>query len=739
MVLASATMAAGSSPAQELTKRLPDGVAGFVATSGGDALQGDFAQTALGRIWNDPGVRSFYGAIKEELLAKAKAQAKDPNATRTADMAMQYARLILSRPLVVGVLPVPGAKDVPICAFAIVDAGDRKAELAAALGKLEALAGPDGIADRTVGSFPMHGAQDTEPPLYWGWVENYLVLAWNDGQGVVPKYVAAPRATTFAPLDKVPAGADALVTYFDYRQLGNLLAASHALNGGEKQAEKIKAVFQATGLSDLKTLAARIGFAGTDVVARAVVETPVPPVGVFKVCQPVNPAWFGAVDPRAVTATAVNLDVTSLYDLVLDAVKTVSPDEGYLALRQAIVDFEFEAKLRLRDGLLASLAGPALFYTLPAGPLAEAPRGGVVVVAKLKDVSLFEKTMSALGTYVADRSKGALQVAAQTRDDGRTVHVWAIAPLAMMGAMPAWSMAKDHVVIGSTPELCDLGVRQLVSRGADGKSLLDAQGYRKVTAGLPENLMSLSYTDSRVQLQQFMAQLQQIWPLATMGAMQAGIKLPVMLPSLADIAKDLGPSCSYRYFGPDGLHVYYRGPGIEASQMTIVGGAVAAAIAMPALQKSREQARSAVSMSHLKQLGFALLKYADDHQGEWPADLEQVKPYLGDSPAQVLESPRKPKGFQGPSYVYVGGRPKDLDQRNVVVYENPAFSTDKINVLFADGHVEAMKPEAFRQALQATCERLGREMPEIRFKGEKGSPPPAPKAPAPGKSAREAV
>ena len=34
--------------------------------------------------------------------------------------------------------------------------------------------------------------------------------------------------------------------------------------------------------------------------------------------------------------------------------------------------------------------------------------------------------------------------------------------------------------------------------------------------------------------------------------MKEGVRLPVVLPSLADIVKAIGPSCSYRYFGPDG-------------------------------------------------------------------------------------------------------------------------------------------------------------------------------------------
>ena len=37
-----------------------------------------------------------------------------------------------------------------------------------------------------------------------------------------------------------------------------------------------------------------------------------------------------------------------------------------------------------------------------------------------------------------------------------------------------------------------------------------------------------------------------------------------------------------------------------------------------------------------------------------------------------------------------------MNPGNMVAYENPEFCTDSINVLFLDGHVEPMKPDAFR-------------------------------------------
>jgi len=731
--LARVGIAAGGSAVEDLTRRLPDNVIAFAATSGGDALKDDFGKTAPGRIWSDQNVQTFYRSVKTELLGLAKQKAQDPSVPQKVDAALGYAQLALSRPCVLGFSQVQVQKGPPFCVFAIVNGGSRKAELAAALATIEALAGEGQIVDTEVGSLKMRGPKEEKDlPIYWGWVEDYLVVALNDADGLVTKSLSSPKAAASAFLSKVPAGDDALVVYYDYPRLAPLINSLIPKDSREEGPAMLMAAAKSLGFTSLGTLVARIGFAGPDVVADALLEMPVPPVGVFAAYKPVDPSWLGAVDARAVAVGAVNLDVAGLYDLAMSTIKTISPDEGYPQVQNGIAAFESQAKVQIRGGLLNSLAGPAVFYSLPAGGMPEAPRGGFVAVAKLKDAQLFEKTMAALGDFAGAKSKGWLQISSQTRDDGRIVHVWTIAPLAMMSIMPTWSVAKDHVVIGSNKELCDLGVRQLVSRGPDTKSLLDTEGYKKVTAGLPGNLISLSYTDSRVQLDQTMLQMQQVWPMLTMAAMQAGVKLPVMLPSLTEISKDMGPSCSYRYLAPGGLRWHYRGPGIEVSQMTIAGAGIGAGVLMPAMTRAREQARRVSSMSNLKQIGLGLLMYADDHDDKLPSDLTAISSYLGNP--NVLDSPRKPKGFAGPSYIYIPSQATSMYPGNIVAYENPAFCLDGVNVLFLDSHVEFMKPEPFRQELAETCKKLGREMPEIKFKNESPQKPPAPvrETPKPG-------
>jgi prepilin-type processing-associated H-X9-DG protein len=145
----------------------------------------------------------------------------------------------------------------------------------------------------------------------------------------------------------------------------------------------------------------------------------------------------------------------------------------------------------------------------------------------------------------------------------------------------------------------------------------------------------------------------------------------------------------------------------------VAGAGVGLGIMMPALVRVQQQAKKTHSMANLKNLGLAMHMYEID-RGMLPDRLEKLKDEYVQS--GMLESPSKPKDFDGPSYIYVAGQNMSMDPDNVLIYENPTFCPDGVNVLFIDGSVKWMEPDAFRQRLEATYKQLDREMPEIEFK-----------------------
>jgi len=705
------TAVAQGSAAEELLTAVPDDVLGFVATSGGDSLKPAFEKAILGRLWHDPGAQTFFESIKKELLAKMEQQMHDPDAAEAVDTVRNFAGLVLSRPMIVGAAQKQAPEGPPLYGFAILDAGPRKAEIASALTKLESLADEGDIIEIEIGSAKMHGPSEADDvPVYWGWVGNYLVFALNDGQGLAMKYLSASRASPVGYLKQVPGSGDALAIHIDRVKIFNVLGTIASREGGEDEFGAVETVIKELGLNNLKTLTARVGFAGPDVVSNCFVEVPQPRTGLPAHLKTIDLSLFDMVDARAMSATALNCDIAGVYDTAMKAIRAVT-GEDYAEIEKGIAAVEEEVKFKIREGLLESLSGPMVFYALP-GVVTQSPQGGLVLVAKLKDARLWEETWAALGKFAAEKSGGMIQVSSQVQE-GRTVHTWAIMPLAVMQVMPSWTVVGEQVVIASNPMILKSAVDQINSGTG---SIRGTEGFRKVTAKLPDNLVSLKYSDSKVQFNQMMMGLQQFWPMATMAATKAGLKLPVLLPNLSHIAEDMGPSCQYSWFDARGLRSHYRGVGVEPGLGAVAGGALGAGIMMPALARARSQARQVVSMSNLKQLGLALIMYASDHQDTLPENLEQVKSYYRD--AKILESPLKPAGFDGPSYIYIRGHSLKAGSpaRQIVVYENPEYCRDKINALFLDGHVEAMQRDRFLDALEETFKQLGRQMPEINFK-----------------------
>ena len=135
------------------------------------------------------------------------------------------------------------------------------------------------------------------------------------------------------------------------------------------------------------------------------------------------------------------------------------------------------------------------------------------------------------------------------------------------------------------------------------------------------------------------------------------------------------------------------------------------------------------SLINLRQIGIYLWIYAQDHNDVFPENLKQIEVYAdkvrADLYADIIESPLKPRDFNGPSYIYVSGHSFEdakSKKKYIIAYENPEYLTgynlEKINVLYLEGYVDRLKKEDFITKLKAAYEHIGREMPEIKFKEE---------------------
>ncbi len=720
---AGGTAFSATSGAERLSVLLPDDVAGFIATSGCDEIKPAFEKSILGQMWYDASTQNFYQSIKNELVNKIKREISDANEAKIPEKILNFAQMLLNRPIIAGAAIDKSNEDFPFYGFAIVDTGTRKSEIAAMLAELEGLVEEDAIVDVDIAGLKLRGPKDADDVrVYWGMVGNYLAFAVNDKNGLAIKYLkGGQNRITTNYLATVEGSGDAMAMYVDFQKISGLIK-SESEKAGEEELQKVTAVLDALGVSDIKAAKSRLGFSGPDLVCDEIIELGVQRKGLFKFIRPINAGLLDMVDSRAVNTTAFNIETSGIYDTIMNAIQAAAPAEDYMEIQDSIKQAESEIGFNIRNELLTSFSGPAVLYSMPAGVMTEAPTGGVILIAGLRNKQDFEKVMQAIGNYATANSDGAVQVSSQVQD-GRTVHTFAIMPLAMLQIMPTWTVIDDYVVVGMNGPLCSAAIKQITAENRRASSIRETAGFKMATEGIPTGLVYLDYTDSKAQFNELMRGAQQFWPMVTMLAANAGMKLPFMLPSLSHIAEKMGPSCNYCWFDKDGLRSRYKGVGVEQSLGAVAGASFGTAALIPALRGARDQAQRAVSANNIRQILIGLIIYADEHDGKLPESMddEEVTKCMGfaskKDASKIFESPRKPGDFVGPSYIMVPVEKVDMKEAGeiILLYENPQFCVDGVNVGFLDGHAEFMKKDEFIEALKKTYERLGKDMPEVTF------------------------
>lgn len=703
-------------PAEDLTRCLPEGTVGFIAGSGTDSVGEAFNQTALGKVLGNEQLKESFSALWAQGMAAAEKQG-DKEDIEAFRLFAKLARLICRRPVIAGVCENSSGGKVPISGFAIINAGPVRKELADIVKQIEKLDEDGEIIKKMVGPCKMKAVEiHDDQYVYWGFAGTKFVIAACDKEGAILKKIFWPSKDTPEYLSKVPQSGDALVANFDYRAILSLAAKCMKMADSQsrhsQEFEKVMKVYEDLGITSIGNLTARLGFSGADIVADQAVELPFPRKGIYDCYKKVDISIFDLVEPEAMKAGAANFDFPRACNLTIDAYKKILPEKELKMIIQQIETFEEMADVNIREGILDSIAGEGVFYIIPAGAMMQSPSGGLTAIARLKgDGAKFEQSMKALGTFAASKTGGMLQISAIPKGDV-TIHAWTVMPLAMMQVMPCWAIVDGNVVFASNAVLCSKAIDRIKSEDPSKHSLRSTAAFKTAVKDVPEGLISLVYTDSKVQFQQITMQAQRLWPAVSMGLMQQGIKVPAMLPNFDEALKDLKPAASYGWLDKDGIYSHYQGSGVEIG--TVAAVSMTAAIVMPAMAKTKKLSTRLVSGTNLKCIANALNVYAFDYQDKYPPNLELLIKEADLSPKSLV-SPQKPKHFKGPSYIYIPGQSGASNPANIIIYENPEYQHDGTNVLYADGHVEYVKRFKFIKDLKATYKHLGKEAPEVKF------------------------
>jgi prepilin-type processing-associated H-X9-DG protein len=173
--------------------------------------------------------------------------------------------------------------------------------------------------------------------------------------------------------------------------------------------------------------------------------------------------------------------------------------------------------------------------------------------------------------------------------------------------------------------------------------------------------------------------------------------------------------------------------GVVLGVVSLVAWSIGVLVLPPALIRAREQARFVQCASNLRQIGMAAQMYANQNRGFLPPTLDDVIAPSLITP-QVLEcpaakgDPSKPPASSGKygnyGYVYLGAGRRIQSfgvaaaSTTPLAYELPTnhgANSGLINVLYLDGHVEALQGPAAQAVLALTP----------------GAPTPGPPTPSP--------
>ncbi|MCE5184544.1 MAG: hypothetical protein LLF76_00265 [Planctomycetaceae bacterium] len=683
---------------ETLAQKCPAGTVGFIATSGTEEFGPEFEASILGQIAGDAQVKSFF----EQLIASVGKISPEFNGEK-AKAYIDFAKQVLRSPTIAAMRVDPENPSADPMLILMSKTVTDKTEFSAALeNMLKPWLESKKMQKQSIkGSTVYTSADSNDCEFAYLAQAGDLFLAVVNDKELTMLADGSPNVELAGILKEVPDSQDAFIGYVDIQQI---LALVQKESGQDY--ETAKAVLQSLGLSDLRYGLVHGGFEGSSVAAQSRLQVSTGQ-GLWKAFSPADRSLFNSVDPNAMQAGVAHIAPEVLYDTILNAIPQTDPNAGGVGAK--IAEAEAMLDFKIRDDLLANLEGTFMGYAL--APTPDLLGGGYVVTARLKDAKKVETCLLYLGNVIASHGKEQVQVTSQQTADGKQIHIWAVGPIAMVQIIPSWTIEGDTLIFTTHPSLTK-NVMTRLAAGQQGSIVSDPR-FAALLKTVPQDAFAIGLSDSQANARQLMRGLQQVWPMLNMGLMQQGIQLPIMLPSIDTYIERMEPGVRYLRKTADGIEGYYKGSGLEVSTGGVAGTAMAAAILMPALAKTKQIAQRVVSGTNLKGIGTASIVYAADHEGRFPSSFEDLV-READVSSKTLESPRKPKGFDGPDYILVPGLTDNAAAEMVLAYENPGFiRDDQVNVLYADGHVAVESKATLKENLQKTYEYLGKPIPEI--------------------------
>jgi hypothetical protein len=252
---------------------------------------------------------------------------------------------------------------------------------------------------------------------------------------------------------------------------------------------------------------------------------------------------------------------------------------------------------------------------------------------------------------------------------------------------PGVAVLDEFLVVGTHPN----AVRAIIDTAAEGTNIGTSKDYRAAMAGLPTEGAAMMYLDVQ-------GLFEFLFPIVAARAPSEG-RGGELIKELGSLGEHLSGFGMVLTGDDSGLTYRMHSPKALLQPALVFG----AGMMLPALQRAREAARSAVSMSNVRQLSIGIMMYAHDHDDRVPeklSDLVAPEQYH-DSPGVFVHPKNKAKAklidFDKPETIdehsdyelVLKGSLGDVKEpsKTVMIREKEQFSKKGRVIGYADGHV----------------------------------------------------
>ena len=679
-----------------LADRLPAGTLGYLASAGHTKA---WDTTAASRLLKDP-------AVQEALMAFAAGirSAAPPREHAKIDRVFGLIDVVLERPAAIALLDIGGPNIVSVALLA--DLGQQKGafenEINELLGELKVKlqAGETaGIKHQTLADAPI--------PISFGYQGNVFFAHLG---GSLEKLLSVKPETS---LKADPAFAKAFAhvdgpnvqfaSYADIARIVSTIRQSIPIPLPENLAD-------ALGVAKITHLASTVRIDEGEFHSRCMLLSPAPHTGLLKLFagRPITTDDLAGLNASAEFVAVAKVSPAEIYKEVRSGAKLMNPD--YEAVFDGFqMTFQAMTGVSVIGQLLPSLGDT---WVLSSDSAQGGLLTGTMMTVSLKDPAKFADALAKFEALVKARlqgppAEGADDSGAPPRRGRRgpafqsykvgksEIRYLSFAGRTPIPVAPAWAVHENKFYIALWPQVIAAAIEP--AGRPDAKPLADAAAFKRLRSKLSGQPTMLSYTN-------WPQIVREIYPFALVGwtilANQRDIPLPLRpdhLPALSVLQSYLGPQMDAVSANPDGILFESRG----SLPFSGPGGAVlaagpAAAIALPALTKARENARRTVCIHNLHQIGMAVQMYRVD-KNQSPKDLdaliEQKVITASGLKCPTANSPRKSDYFYLP--------PADNAKAEVIVVCDLAGNhPNGRNVLFHDGSVRWMSEQDFQTELE---------------------------------------